>query len=494
MKDVIIIGAGPGGLSAGMLLASDGYNVKIFEKQNYLGGRNSKVDLENYTFDLGPTFFIMKSILEEIFEKTGKKLEDYVNLVEINPMYRLKFGNGTSFYPWSSNYEKKMLEEIEKAFPGESSGYLAYLQREEVKYQKLIPCLQVPYCSWKDLLKPNFLKALPYLDAHLSLYNNMKRYFKDDLLKLAFTFQAKYIGMSPWEAPGTFSIISYLEHSNGVYHVEGGLNRLSGAMAEVIKEKKGTIELSSPVSKIVFEGKKAVGVKLSDGRVINGDHIIMNADFAEGMSKLVPENLRKKYSDFNLYKKKFSCSTFMLYLGIDKVYDEFPHHNIIFANDYRSNVDDITQNKILSEDFSFYVQNASISDTTLAPKGKSILYVLVPVPNNKSKIDWEKEKIGFRDKIIQALEKEGEFKDLSNHIEVERIITPKEWEEEKDVYLGATFNLGHQVSQMLIFRPHNKLEGYENLYLVGGGTHPGSGLPTIYESGRITADLIIQEG
>ena len=493
MEKVLIIGAGPGGLSAGMLLASMGYKVNVFEKQPYLGGRNSCIDLDGYTFDMGPTFFIMKSILEEIFEKTNRRLEDYVNLTEINPMYRLKFGNGKSFHPWSSIHKEKMIEEIEKTFPGESSGYLSYLKREKIKCERLIPCLQVPYSSWKDFLKFRFVKALPYLDAHISLYSALERYFKDEMLKLAFTFQAKYIGMSPWEAPGTFSIISYLEHSDGIYHVEGGLNKLSHAMAEVIKEQNGAINLSSPVEEIVFESKKAVGIKLDNGKIVRGDHIIMNADFAKGMSKLFPNNLRKKYSDSNLYKKKYSCSTFMLYLGVDKIYRDIPHHNIIFAENYKSNIDDITQNKVLSDDFSFYVQNASVSDSTLAPKEKSTLYVLVPVPNNKSDINWDKEKSVFRDKVIKAMETKGGFADLSKHIEIEKIINPKEWEDEKDVFLGATFNLGHQVSQMLIFRPHNKLEGYKNLYLVGGGTHPGSGLPTIYESGKITADLINQE-
>lgn len=493
MKDILIIGAGPGGLSAAMLLASMGYKVNIFEKQAYIGGRNSSINLDDYTFDMGPTFFIMKSILEEIFEKTGRKLGDYVKLKEINPMYRLVFGNGKTFNPWSLSHKENMLEEIEKNFPGESSGYLSYLKREKIKCEKLIPCLQVPYSSWNDFIKLRFLKALPYLDAHTSLYGALERYFEDDLLKLAFTFQAKYIGMSPWNAPGTFSIISYLEHSDGIYHVEGGLNKLSQAMAEVIKEQGGNIKLSSPVDKIIFEGKKAVGIKLDDGSIVRGDHIIMNADFAKGMSKLFPENLRKKYSDTKLYKKKYSCSTFMLYLGIDKIYSDISHHNIIFAEDYKSNIDDITKNRVLSDDFSFYVQNASVSDQTLAPEEKSTLYILVPVPNNKSEIDWDKERVVFRDKVIKALETKGGFKELSHHIEVEKIITPKDWENEKDVFLGATFNLGHQVSQMLIFRPHNKLEGYKNLYLVGGGTHPGSGLPTIYESGKITADLINQE-
>ncbi|GLI55008.1 phytoene desaturase [Propionigenium maris DSM 9537] len=493
MKDIIVIGAGPGGLSTAMLLAHRGYNVRVFEKQGYIGGRNSQIKLGDYSFDMGPTFFLMKEILEEIFTETGRNLEDYVDLIEINPMYRLKFGEGKTFYPWSASEKERMIEEIERVFPGESGGYLEYLRREEEKFQRLIPCLQIPYSNLADLFKLNFIKALPYLDAHKSLYTSLGRYFKEDLLRLSFTFQAKYIGMSPWEAPGTFSIISYLEHKMGIYHVKGGLNRLSHAMAEAVVEDGGSIEVDCPVREILFEGRKAVGVELADGRRIEGDHVIMNADFAMGMKKLIPDALKDKYSDTNLQKKKYSCSTFMLYLGLDKVYEDLPHHNIIFAKNYRENIADITERKIISEDFSFYVQNASVSDPTLAPEGRSALYVLVPVPNNKSSIDWEREKHSYRDMVMRALENEGGFEGISESIEEERIITPADWEKEMDVYLGATFNLGHQVSQMLILRPHNKLEGYENLYIVGGGTHPGSGLPTIYESGRITANLIHRE-
>lgn len=492
MKDVIVIGAGPGGLSTAMLLAHRGYNVKVFEKQEYIGGRNSQIKLGDYSFDMGPTFFLMKEILEEIFTETGRELENYVDLMEINPMYRLRFGGGEIFYPWSASHKDKMIEEIERVFPGESAGYLSYLEREEEKFQRLIPCLQIPYSKFTDLLKLNFLRALPYLDAHKSLYAALGRYFKEDLLKLAFTFQAKYIGMSPWEAPGTFSIISYLEHKKGIYHVKGGLNKLSHAMAEVVVEEGGSIEAGSAVTEILFENKRAVGVKLSDGRRVEGDHVIMNADFAMGMKNLIPDSLKKKYTDDNL-KKKYSCSTYMLYLGINKIYDNLPHHNIIFAKNYRENIADITDKKVISENFSFYIQNASVSDSTLAPQGGSTIYVLVPVPNNKSSIDWEEEKHSYREKVIRAMEEEGGFENISEFIEEERIITPADWEKEKDVYLGATFNLGHQVSQMLILRPHNRLEGYENLYIVGGGTHPGSGLPTIYESGRITANLIHEE-
>jgi phytoene desaturase len=183
----------------------------------------------------------------------------------------------------------------------------------------------------------------------------------------------------------------------------------------------------------------------------------------------------------------------MLYLGVKKEFKDTAHHSIIFAKNYKRNVDEITKGMILSEDFSFYVQNASVTDKTLAPKGKSTIYVLVPVPNNKSRIDWDNDKHIFRNRVIEALEMRGGYQGLRENIEEEKIITPKDWKAEHSVYLGATFNLAHNVGQMLYFRPHNEFEEFRNCYLVGGGTHPGSGLPTIYESGRISAELIMKK-
>jgi phytoene desaturase len=210
------------------------------------------------------------------------------------------------------------------------------------------------------------------------------------------------------------------------------------------------------------------------------------------MTEIVEPKDRRKWTDEKLASKDYSCSTFMLYLGVKKEFPDIAHHSVVFAKDYKQNVDEITKKMVISEDFSFYVQNASVSDKTLAPEGKSTIYVLVPVPNNKSCIDWDKEKQNFRDRIIQALETRGGYHGLKENIEVERIVTPKDWAEKHSVYLGATFSLAHNVGQMLYFRPHNEFEEFKNCYLVGGGTHPGSGLPTIYESGRISAEMIMK--
>ncbi len=489
-KKIIIIGAGPGGLAAGMLLAHQGYNTTIYEKQEYIGGRNSSFKLGDYVFDLGPTFFMMKDVLESIFHTIGKNMEDYFEIKHLDPMYRLKFNGERELYP--SQNKEKMEQTLEAFAPGSFKGYLKYLKKEEKKYSKLIPCLSMPYGKLSDYISWQLLSSLPYLDAHTSLYKVLGRYFKNPDVRIAFTFQAKYIGMSPWSAPGIFSIISYIEHGDGIYHVTGGLNQLSQGMSKAFQEEGGTVRTSTQVEEVLIQNKKVVGVRLKNGKEVKADYVIINADFAQAMKTLIPAEHRKKYKDAVLEKKKYSCSTYMLYLGVNKTYPDIPHHSIIFADDYKKNVEEITNTKILSDDPSIYVQNACVSDSTLAPKGKSTLYVLVPVPNNKSHSDWNQGKMPFRDKIINLLETRGGYKGLKNSIEQEKIITPFDWEQEKDVFKGATFNLAHNMGQMLYFRPHNRFEEFDNCYLVGGGTHPGSGLPTIYESGRISANLIIK--
>ncbi|HPO64183.1 MAG TPA: phytoene desaturase family protein [Candidatus Kapabacteria bacterium] len=489
-KKVIIIGAGPGGLTAGMLLSQKGFDVQIFEKRNIVGGRNGFFQLGNYKFDIGPTFFLMKDVLERTFKQCNRDLEDYVKVIELEPMYKLVFADKT-FVP--STNTKLIVEEIERVFPGSSDGYLKYMEREQKKYNKLIPCLEIPYGKLSDYLSVRLLYALPYLDINNSLFDVLGKYFDDDTLKLCFTFQAKYIGMSPWEAPGLFSILSFIEHGGGVFHIEGGLNQLSQAMAKVVNENHGTIHLNSPVQNLIIESNTTKGIKLENGDEIYADYVIINSDFAQSMTKLVDEKYRNKYTNKKLAKMKYSCSTFMLYIGLDKIYENINHHNIFFANDYRKNVEEIVANSILPEDPSFYLHNPSVIDKTLAPVGHSSVYILVPIGNTTGGIDWNKHKEDYKEKLLGMLEVKAKMNDIRSHIKELKIFTPDDWQNQLDVYNGATFNLGHNLGQMLYFRPHNEFEEFENCYLVGGGTHPGSGLPTIYESGRITSNLILKK-
>jgi phytoene desaturase len=486
-KRVLIVGAGPGGLTAGMLLAARGHRVEIFEEKPHVGGRNAALRLGPYTFDTGPTFLMLVHGLEEVFRDSGRRLSDCLELKKIDPLYRLRFPGGVEFHP--SDDEDRMVAEIERCFPGEGGRYRLYREQEGKKLDRVYPCLRHPYLSPFDFLRWRFLRAMPRIDAFASVYDRLAGYFDAEPLRVAMTFQAKYLGMSPWECPATFTILSLIEHRWGVFHPIGGLNAISRAMAKVIGEQGGSIRLGAPVKEIVVQGRRTTGVRLVSGETVEGDAVVINADFAWAMRHLVRPEHRRKYTDARLAAMKYSCSTFMIYLGLETRVG-LPHHTILFADDYRRNVREVVETRVLSEDPSVYVQNASVTDPTLAPPGHSAVYILVPVPNQTSGIDWRRETPRFRDLVLRQVREKAGLPDLDRHIRAEAVITPADWESTYRIYNGATFNLSHTIDQMLYFRPRNRFEEFDGCYLVGGGTHPGSGLPTIYQSGRIAADLI----
>ena len=488
-KKVIVIGAGPGGLTSAMILAKRGFDVTVFEKEATVGGRNAPIRLDGYTFDTGPTFLMMNFTLKEMFEEAGRKAEDYMEVKKLEPMYRLRFPD-FDIFPTSNR--QHMQQQIAELFPGNEGGYEQFLKTESKRFELLFPCLQKPYSSFSDLFSPALLRALPHLSLGRSMFGQLGRYFQNDQLKLAFTFQAKYLGMSAWDCPAAFTMVPYIEHGHGIYHVIGGLNAISLAMQKVCEELGVKIRLSTPVKRLVIEGRAIKAVELESGELCSADDYIINADFSHAMNNLCAPGELKKYTPAKFDSMSYSCSIFMIYLGVDKVYD-VPHHTIVFAQDYKRNVEEIFKSLKLSRDNSFYVQNASVTDPTLAPAGKSAIYILTPVPNNRSTIDWEAEKDRFAEHVLDQVVARTELKDLREHIEVRKVITPVNWEQDYNVYQGATFNIGHELLQMMYFRPRNRFEEFSNCYLAGGGTHPGSGLPTIYESARISANMLCKK-
>lgn len=488
-KRVLVVGAGPGGLTAAMILGKRGYDVEVFEKQPQVGGRNARITMNGFHFDLGPTFLMLKEVLAKVFAEAGADSTSLLQFKRLEPMYRLQFED-QHIEPTSDT--EAMKQEIARCFPGRESSCERFLAREGVRFNRLYPCLERPYHKLSSLFSLNLLKALPHLAPGKSLYDLLNGYFTDPKLSLSFTFQAKYLGMSPWECPGLFAIIPYIEHHFGIYHVFGGLNRISEKMAETAAGNGVKLHLNTPVRQLLLDGKSVRGLVLEDGREITGDEVILNADFAHAMCTLVPPGILKKYSPERLKKKRFSCSTFMLYLGVDKIYP-MPHHCIVFAQDYRKNVKEIFNGGTFSEDFSFYVHNPSITDDSLAPAGQSAVYILVPCTNLRGQVDWAHEAAGIRKRVLDALESRGGMPSLRQHIVAEKMVTPQDWQDNHNVYAGATFNLAHNFSQMLYLRPRNRFEELDHCWLVGGGTHPGSGLPTIYQSGLIAANLITGE-
>jgi phytoene desaturase len=272
--------------------------------------------------------------------------------------------------------------------------------------------------------------------------------------------------------------------------VQGGLSQISAAMAKVACEHGAEIHTSTPVRRILTRGRRAVGVELETGERLDCDDVVINADFGHAIATLFDPSELRHYSVPALRSRRWSCSTFMMYLGLDRVFPDSFHHTIVFSKDYKRNLDDITRRKVTSDDFSVYIRNSVITDPGTAPPGCSALYILVPVPNNESGICWEEEKHRYRERIFKILAERTAYRNLERHIREELVITPQDWEKKRDVFLGATFNMGHNWKQLLFLRPHNRFEEFDHCYLVGGGTHPGSGLPTIFESARISSNLI----
>jgi phytoene desaturase len=280
-----------------------------------------------------------------------------------------------------------------------------------------------------------------------------------------------------------------MEHEHGIYHTIGGLSEIPVGLGRAAADCGAHIHTGTAVKQIILDGRKVTGVELENGEKVYGDSVIINADFAHAMTHLVPDGALRKYTAEKLDRMKYSCSTFMMHLGVNKVYD-LPHHSIVFARDYKKNVEEIFKLNRSSDDISFYVRNASVTDPTLAPAGKSSLYILVPTPNLDGDVNWDEVQDRYRSLVFKAFADRLGITDLEESVEVEKIYTPRTWNTELDIFKGATFNLSHCLSQMAFMRPRNRFEEFSNCFLVGGGTHPGSGLPTIFESARIASNLI----
>ncbi len=490
---VVIVGAGPGGLAAALQAAQAGARVTIIEKQATVGGRTTTLEQDGFRFDLGPTFFLYPRVLAEIFTSLGRNLWSEIPMKRLDPQYRVSFGAGGHID--ATPDIESMERQIAALAPQDVGGLTRYMRDNRAKLARFRPILESPFGGLRDLMRLDFLPAAKWLRPWRSLADELSKYFSDPRLMIAFSFQSKYLGMSPFKCPSLFSILSYLEYEYGVYHPYGGCGQVSQRMAEIAREMGVEIRLSESVTGFDFDRRRPREVVTDRGRYAC-DSVIINADFAEAMRTMVPDQLRRRWTNRKLAQKKFSCSTFMLYLGIRGRYDDLPHHTIHIARDYAKNLREIERDFVLPEDPSFYVQNACVTDDSMAPAGNSGLYILVPVPHQKLShesggVHWDAQtRQMFRARTLQQLKQIG-LEDVEDRIISERMITPADWQSGYSIYRGATFNLAHGLDQMLHRRPHNRFEDLENVYLVGGGTHPGSGLPVIYESSRITCKQML---
>ncbi|MGG5817628.1 phytoene desaturase family protein [Falsiroseomonas sp. HW251] len=489
---IAIVGAGPGGLAAAMLLAASGARVTVYERDPVVGGRTRTLTTEDgYSFDLGPTFFLYPRILKEVFQRCGAELESEVDLRRLDPQYRLVFehAGGQTQLDCSSDLER-MEAELAKFAPGDAKGLRTFMAENRAKLEVFRPVLERAFEGPLDMVKWDMIRALPKLRPWSTVDKDLARHFRDPRVRLAFSFQTKYLGMSPFRCPSLFTILSYLEYDHGIFHPIGGCGAVSSAMARVAERLGAEIRLDTPVDRIAFEGTRAKGVEVA-GRRHDADAVVVNGDFAHAIPRLIPASLRKTWPDRKIEKANYSCSTFMLYLGLDRPCPELAHHTVLLSEGYQENIAQIERGTIPDVP-SMYVQHAGATDPTLAPEGHTALYVLVPVPNLLKQPDWPAQTARYREVALDRLQALG-LPDLRPHIRYEKIVAPQDWRDDYAVGYGATFNLSHELPQMLYFRPGNRFRDVEGVYLVGGGTHPGSGLPVIYEGARITANLLSKD-
>lgn len=498
-EPIAVIGAGPGGLAAAMLLAASGARVRVYEAQPYIGGRTSRVTLGgasgDFHFDLGPTFFLMPYVLDEIFQSAGRRLADDVELTRLDPMYRLLLGRpgGDPITLDATQDVAEMARRIGEVDAKDGAAFERFIGDNRAKLHAAEPILRRAIRSPLDLMKPDVIRALPHINPHKSVHDLLTRYFEHPQVRLAVSFQSKYLGMSPFDCPSLFTILPFIEYEYGVWHATGGLNRIMHAMASACEDLGVEILTDSPVETLTFEGNRATGV------MVNGEHhahadVVMNADAPWALKNLLPADALRRVSGYSsadaIDKKKYSCSTSMLYLGIDGQTD-LPHHTIYVSSRYEQNLDEISRLGTLSEDPSAYVCNPVTTDPSMAPPGCSALYVLMPTPNVRSTVDFEAERGRMRRDMLDQLHRVFGIEDIEERIQCEKMLAADDWAA-MNINHGATFNLAHNLGQMLHKRPRHELQGLEGVWMVGGGTHPGSGLPVIFLSSQITSRMLCE--
>jgi phytoene desaturase len=485
----IVIGAGIGGIATAGLLARNGYRVTVLEKNGGPGGRCDRILRDGHRFDVSATLFLMPEVFAQTYEALGERMEDHLDLVRVDPTYRVSFDDGVQLdLSGDMNLMQPQLEAIE---PGSFGGLMRYLAEGHQNYHlSLERFVGRNFYSLPEYFSPRNLPLLFKLKALQKHYDNIGNYFQDEHLKAAFTFQNMYLGLSPYDAPATYSLLQYTELAGGVWFPRGGLYRVIESLVSIAEGHGVRFRYGAPVRRIDVQGSRATGVTLEDGLHLSADVVVANADLPYVYNHLLPDRAEAKRLD----RMQYTCSAMTFYWGVDRECPQLGAHNVFLAGDYRASFDRIFKDRTLPDEPSFYVHAPSRIDPAAAPPGEDSLMVLVPVGHmdDESSRDWAELRSRARAAVLQRLAAAG-LPDLEAHLKFEVAYSPEDWLGRFNLAKGAAFGLSHNFWQVGYLRPHNRHPRYRNLYFAGASTHPGTGLPMVLLSARLTTERVLKE-
>jgi phytoene desaturase len=482
----IVIGSGFGGLAAAIRLSCKGYHVQVLEKLDAPGGRASVHKQDGFTFDAGPTIITAPYLLEELWTLCGRQFSHDITLKEMEPFYRIRFDDG-SWFDYSGN-DKTMRSEIARFASDDLAGYDRFMVEANLAHKLGFEDLGgVTFDSIWDLLAavPNMVR----MRAWRSIYALVAKHIKNPKLRMVFSFHPLLIGGNPFSVTSVYSLINTLERRFGVHWAMGGTGALIKGLVNLLEERGAQVRCSAPVTRILIENGRAVGVELQNGETLRSDIVVSNADTAWTYKNLVDKKYRQHWTDRKIANGKYSMSLFVWYFGTKKQYHDVPHHMIMLGPRYRELLTDIFKRHKLADDFSLYLHRPSASDPSVAPAGCDAFYVLAPVPHLGSGTDWSKQAEPFRQSIQNLLEKTV-MPGLGAEVISQKLMTPQDFHDNLWSYKGAAFGLEPLLLQSAWFRPHNRSEDVPGLYMVGAGTHPGAGVPGVLMSAKALEKVI----
>ena len=484
----VVIGSGFGGLAAAVRLCARGYRVTVLEKLDAPGGRAYVYRQDGFTFDAGPTIVTAPFLLEELWQLCGRKLSDDVDLRPVSPYYRIRFDDGDVFE--YSGDPDAMRAEVARFAPGDVAGYENFLKASEARFRIGFEKLgHVPFDHWTDMAR--VLPDLVRLAGHRSVYDLVCRHVRDPRLRVVLSFHPLLVGGNPFATTSIYSLIAFLERRWGVHFAMGGTGSLVRGLVGLIQGQGGMLRCNAEIARILVTNGRAAGVRLASGEEIAADVVVSNADSAWTYRHLVGPEDRRRWTDKRIERARYSMSLFVWYFGTRRRYSDVAHHTILLGPRYRELLHDIFERKVLAPDFSLYLHRPTATDPSLAPAGCDAFYVLSCVPHLDSGTDWSVMAEEYRSRIERRLS-ETLLPGLGREIVTSRMLTPQDFQDRLSSFKGAAFGLEPILRQSAWFRPHNRSEEVDRLYLVGAGTHPGAGLPGVLSS-ALVLDMVVPD-